>query len=58
MKNKFKVGDVVRLKSGGPSMTVKDAESSPGTVECVWFAGGIIQSAYFVPDVLKVDNPV
>ena len=54
----FKVGDVVRLKSGGPSMTVKDAESSPGTVECVWFAGELIQSAYFVPDVLKVDNPV
>jgi uncharacterized protein YodC (DUF2158 family) len=31
----FAVGDVVRLKSGGPKMTVE--EVSPGGVNCSWF---------------------
>lgn len=32
----LKVGDVVRLKSGGPQMTVQRIGES---VECSWFAG-------------------
>jgi len=32
----FKVGDVVRLKSGGPEMTVKSVDDSCGEVVCNW----------------------
>ena len=36
----LKPGDVVRLKSGGPEMTVKDIPSlAPGYVDVVWIAG-------------------
>ena len=31
----FEVGDVVRLKSGGPNMTVDNASSS--RIICTWF---------------------
>jgi uncharacterized protein YodC (DUF2158 family) len=34
----LKVGDVVKLKSGGPKMTVIDAQY-PDEVECKWFSG-------------------
>ena len=36
MPNGFKTGDVVRLKSGGPDMTVSDGAAS-GTYLCHWF---------------------
>lgn len=32
---KFKIGDVVQLKSGGPEMTIDGI--SEDTVHCVWF---------------------
>lgn len=31
-----KIGDVVQLKSGGPTMTIEDIEDS-GKVRCKWF---------------------
>jgi uncharacterized protein YodC (DUF2158 family) len=35
----LQVGEVVRLKSGGPPMTVvaTGARAEPGVVECAWF---------------------
>jgi|SoiMethySBSTD1v2_1073268.scaffolds.fasta_scaffold10034_4 uncharacterized protein YodC (DUF2158 family) len=33
----FQVGDVVRLKSFGPSMTVDLVRQDTGEVQCVWF---------------------
>lgn len=33
----FQVGDVVRLKAGGPKMTVEAVEGQ--NVDCVWFDG-------------------
>lgn len=38
--NTFKPGDVVRLKSGGPLMTVELAHQSGGRhiVNCIWFS--------------------
>jgi len=40
-KAPFKVGDVVKLKSGGPPMTVSSVESGEGeggyVVFCIWF---------------------
>ncbi len=51
---KFKVGDIVQLKSGGPKMTCTDVHSAylKGEVECKWFAGGKQQSGYFPKDAL------
>jgi uncharacterized protein YodC (DUF2158 family) len=34
---KFKVGDIVQLKSGGPLMTIESAQDD-GTYWCVWFS--------------------
>jgi uncharacterized protein YodC (DUF2158 family) len=35
----LQIGDVVRLKSGGPAMTViaTGPRAEPGVVECAWF---------------------
>jgi uncharacterized protein YodC (DUF2158 family) len=33
----LKVGDVVQLRSGGPKMTVANA-NQPGKAFCIWFA--------------------
>jgi len=58
----FKVGDVVQLKSGGPKMTVNNADpsptstdgiaipSSPRTIYCQWFAGSKLESGSFKPE--------
>ena len=47
---KFTVGDVVRLKSGGPDMTV-EGPTSHG-IMCVWFNDGIIWMREFNPAIL------
>jgi uncharacterized protein YodC (DUF2158 family) len=39
-------GDTVRLRSGGPAMTV--VKKIPACWECVWFAGDERRSATFV----------
>lgn len=35
----FQIGDVVRLNSGGPTMTVTQIGLTHGRVECAWFDG-------------------
>ncbi len=35
----FKVGDVVKLKSGGPEMTVEGVTDDGQKAICTWFAG-------------------
>ena len=42
--NAFNIGDIVKLKSGGPDMTVKEvltnlADQFNGSYRCQWFAG-------------------
>jgi uncharacterized protein YodC (DUF2158 family) len=37
MAEEFKPGDVVQLKSGGPTMTVLLLEQSGEDIRCVWF---------------------
>ena len=56
---KFKVGEIVKLKSGGPSMSVKTIYGG-GDVGCQWFAGSTLKSGNFDPDTLikvKDDEP-
>lgn len=36
----MKIGDVVQLKSGGPAMTVDEANDLPGYVHCAWWDRG------------------
>lgn len=57
----FKTGDTVRLKSGGPLMTVEVAPTGQGQeVQCVWFNsdGGkhTRESGYFRPEMLESDD--
>ncbi|MEI7209242.1 DUF2158 domain-containing protein [Pectobacterium carotovorum] len=58
MSNKFKSGDIVKLKSGGPDMTVKIYSSSQGdSFLCQWFAGKKLEQGYFKPDSLEHVTP-
>jgi uncharacterized protein YodC (DUF2158 family) len=50
----FKTGDVVRLKSGGPPMTVTGM-SQTGSVICQWFWNNKMESGSFPPDALELD---
>jgi len=49
MANGFKPGDVVRLKSGGPVMTITDVGKDSGvpTAWCTWFTGNKQEKRYF-----------
>lgn len=50
---KFAIGDIVRLKSGGPEMTV-DRLPNPYNDDytCQWFAGKKLEHGDFQPDAL------
>jgi uncharacterized protein YodC (DUF2158 family) len=52
-RSAFKVGDAVELKSGGPRMTVTDAQSAD-KLRCSWFVGTKLHSALLPPQALKV----
>ena len=58
MAEQFKPGDVVRLKSGGPKMTVEQVAEAAMTgkmaVWTVWFEGTKKLSSTFVPDALEI----
>ena len=50
----LKIGDVVKLKSGGPTMTVDNIEKN-GEIYCKWFAGEYdkVYYGYFKSDALQ-----
>jgi uncharacterized protein YodC (DUF2158 family) len=51
---KFKSGDFVQLKSGGPKMTVTGpAEFKPGYYACKWFAGTKLNHGQFAGEELQ-----
>jgi uncharacterized protein YodC (DUF2158 family) len=55
MDNKFKVGDVVQLKSGGPLMTIASigiASSQEQLASCIWFEGSKKNNGNFLASVL------
>ncbi len=49
---RFKVGEIVRLKSGGPDMTIADRDI--GLVHCRWFdSGNEARDAWFETETLE-----
>lgn len=58
----FEVGTIVKLKSGGPDMTVKQAilnmSSRPtGSYKCQWFAGKKLEDGIFPGESLDLVKP-
>ena len=60
MADKFAKGELVQLKSGGPSMTVDSCPSAPdymgkkqGFYMCVWFKGATRDAAHFEEHLLQ-----
>lgn len=52
---KFSVGDIVKLKSGGPEMTVQTLPDPPGKYyRCQWFAGKKLEAGNFPADSLEM----
>jgi uncharacterized protein YodC (DUF2158 family) len=51
---KLKIGDVVRLNSGGPKMTVEKLNCGDEYMEvrCTWMVGGEHRYAFFRPEML------
>lgn len=56
MENEFKVGDLVRLKSGGPTMVVSEIADQLGdcVVWCKWFANNKAEAESFAALTLKM----
>jgi uncharacterized protein YodC (DUF2158 family) len=52
---KFKIGDIVQLKSGGPTMTVTEPHEYEGDLSyvCTWFAGKKNERARFPENALE-----
>lgn len=46
-QSKFAIGDIVKLKSGGPDMTVRVAPDSSRMYQCQWFAGKKLEAGHF-----------
>ncbi|MDN4134049.1 YodC family protein [Pantoea ananatis] len=56
--SKYKIGDKVKLKSGGPVMTVHQVSvHNPiqyrGNLRCQWFAGKKLEEGYFPEESLE-----
>ena len=57
MAEQFKAGDTMRLKSGGPLMTIHSINQSEGTAWCEWFdKNGADQSKSFLITSLVADD--
>jgi uncharacterized protein YodC (DUF2158 family) len=56
MTEKFPIGTIVQLKSGGPKMTVQDLRhASPlGLYACTWFAGARLEHGSFREETLQL----
>ena len=60
MPVKFKTGDVIVLKSGGPKMTVTGIHAPHGGtihVDTAWFAGAKKEHGTFPQDTLELPAP-
>ncbi len=60
-EDRFEVGDIVKLKSGGPEMTVNEAiadfqDVETGKYRCQWFAGKKLDNGVFPYESLIAAN--
>jgi uncharacterized protein YodC (DUF2158 family) len=46
-EDEFQIGDIVKLKSGGPDMTVQRLPDTSEQYTCQWFAGKKLESGRF-----------
>ena len=53
--NKFKLGDVVREKIGGPKMTINEYEKRG--YRCLWFEGARLSESSFPGESLEIAKP-
>lgn len=52
--NEFNLGNIVRLKSGGPLMTVIFLEGN--LVNCTWFLDSVLTDAWFPSEALEMST--
>tara|TARA_B100000424_G_C22850998_1_gene453830 strand:+ start:221 stop:400 length:180 start_codon:yes stop_codon:yes gene_type:complete len=54
MENKFSTGDIVKIKSGGPDMTVQaEPNDRVAYYICQWFAGKKLEQGRFPEESLE-----
>lgn len=53
MSEKYKSGQIVKIKSGGPDMTIKEFSNYESEYICQWFAGKKLEQGYFPEDSLE-----
>ena len=53
----FEVGNIVKLKSGGPEMTVRGWSDLHKGYSCQWFAGKKLEQGHFPLDSLELVKP-
>ena len=65
MEQKFKIGNVVILKSGGPSMTITNDKTGidlaqgkvwTGSYDCKWFEEKTMHKGRFPQDSIELDE--
>jgi uncharacterized protein YodC (DUF2158 family) len=54
----MKSGTIVKLKSGGPRMTVEGPGMSLQAVRCTWFDGTELRRSEFHEDQLETEGPI
>ena len=54
MMKQYSPGEIVRLRSGSPSMTVE--RTSDRMVDCAWFVDGQLRTGSFDADALTIDE--
>lgn len=53
MAQKFVIGDIVELKSGGPKMAVNNYNNDNQHYKCQWFAGKKLEQGFFPEESLE-----
>ncbi|HDL8470442.1 TPA: DUF2158 domain-containing protein [Yersinia enterocolitica] len=54
MSTEYQTGQIVKLKSGGPEMTVNGYVQSQRGFKCQWFAGKKLEFGHFPAESLEL----